>query len=191
VTPTAIPEVDPITDGFDYTSLAINSIAVLAAVIAIVIAVRAQGSIARERRRQFELEILRQILTDIEETDLLHEVEFKPGKLRRYQRRLLLLRDPPAFWMSTMSADWYAEVVPESHQKRQSERSARIAELAKALEDAPNNDALREEYNQVAADLRAGGDQMREDLRLRLVNEIEAAIRSRVDARDRWWHAAR
>jgi hypothetical protein len=44
------------------------------------IAPGAQKSIARERRRrQFELDILGQVLTAVEETDLLDDIEFHRG----------------------------------------------------------------------------------------------------------------
>jgi hypothetical protein len=102
---TAPLDVNVVHDWLDWVNLGVASVGILVAIVAIIIAIRAQRSIADERRRQFELEILREILTEVEESDLLDDVEFKPGKLRRYQRRLMLIRNPPSYWVTVMSAD--------------------------------------------------------------------------------------
>ncbi|MEV4275144.1 hypothetical protein [Actinoplanes xinjiangensis] len=92
-------DVNVLHDWFDKTTLVTGLAGLAAAITAIVIAVRAQKSIPAERQRQFELEILADILVAVEETDILDEVEFNPGKLRRYARRMQLIQHPPPSWV--------------------------------------------------------------------------------------------
>lgn len=108
----AVPQVDVINDSLDWATFIVGTISGIAAIIAIVVAIGAVKSIARERRRQFELQIPGQVLADVEETDLFDDIEFKPGKLRRYQRRLQVVTDPMPYWVRVMSADWYATCSP-------------------------------------------------------------------------------
>ena len=180
--------VDP--DWFDWLNFAVAAFSGFAAVAAIIIAVRAQKSIADERRRQFELEILRQILTDAEESDLLHDVEFEPGKLRRYRRRLLLIRDPPPYWMTVMSADWYADLVPD-RMRRQQEVSVQRFDVVRKLEKDPANTELQADADRLAEELAILGDEVKAGVPRRLLNDLEKAISDRVDARDGRWRSRR
>jgi hypothetical protein len=173
-----IPKVDVFPDGFDWSNLFIGLGGLAAAIVAIVIAVAAQASIARERRRQFELEILRDILIEVEEGDLMEDVEFNPGKLRRYRRRLSLIENPPSYWTTVMTADWYADLVPDVLE-RQREISAQHAVLVGRLGDDPTNDDLKAEVGRVREELSAMAREVREGVPRKLINQLETAIRQR------------
>jgi hypothetical protein len=112
------PEVDVIKDWLDYTNLAFGTLGVGATIAALIFAGRAQGdakkarlSVSLERRRQFELEILRSFMEDLDEDGLHQVVVDKPGILRRYESRLRLLpeKDLP-FWRQLVGLSWRDEV---------------------------------------------------------------------------------
>lgn len=182
VIPTPVPQVDVVHDGFDWLALAFGAAGVIAAIIAIVIAVRAQRSIADERRRQFELEILGRILADVEETDLFEDIEFKPHKLRRYSGRLQLIDDPMPYWTRVMSANWYAELFPRQYE-RQGRLTVEHFEIVKQWEKDPDNADLKSEMDRLAGELVVAGDEVRAGVRRGLLNDLERAIRERVDTR--------
>ena len=174
-------DVNVLHDWFDKTTLVAGLAGLAAAIAAIVIALRAQKSIPAERRRQFELEILADILVAVEETDLLDEVEFNPGKLRRYARRMQLIQHPPPPWVTIMTADWYAELVPEAL-RRQHEISARRFDVVKRLADDPEKESLRDEADRLQEELKTVSDEATVGVRGRLLNDLEEAIRTRVNA---------
>jgi hypothetical protein len=186
----AVPQVDVVHDGFDRLTLIFGAAGVVAAIVAIVIAVRAQRSIADERRRQFELEILRQILAEVEDGNLLDEIEFKPGKVHRFRRRLMLIENPPPYWVTVMSADWYADLVPDRLRRQEEVSVEHAAAVNKAMAN-PDNADLWAEVERHKEELAILADGVRASVPRRLLNELEEAIRGRVDARHQWWRRDR
>jgi hypothetical protein len=186
-----IPKVDVVPDVLDWINLGVGFAGLLAAVIAVKIATSTQAFMARERRRQFEIEVLRGILIDVEDSKILDDVEFDPARLRKYRRQLSLLREPPTYWMTILSADWYNEVVHPAIRQRQYDLSAQHFGLVQQLAVDPTNSALSAEHAKVRAELSANAQNIRDSLPRKLINELDAAIQERVEARDRWWSQGR
>ncbi|MEV4275143.1 hypothetical protein [Actinoplanes xinjiangensis] len=80
-----------------------------------------------------------------------------------------------------MTADWYAELVPEAL-RRQHEVSARRFDVVKRLTDDPENESLRVEADHLQEELNAIADEATAGVRRRLLNDLEEAIRTRVNA---------
>ncbi|MFF5079234.1 hypothetical protein ACFY36_19420 [Actinoplanes sp. NPDC000266] len=97
----AAPEVDVVTDGFDWWNAIFGAGGTVAAFVAIVLARRAQKTadyaVTEERRRAFELEILRELMKDLDETSIAPDAFREPRKLKRYRLRLELLSTPLEF----------------------------------------------------------------------------------------------
>jgi hypothetical protein len=161
--------------------------AVILALFALFVAAGAQRAIARERRRQFELQILTQVLTDFEDNLAeFQDLEYNPGLLRRYQRRLQQVHEPLPFWTRAMSADWLEDLFPQELAHQHELSQARFA-LVKQLEAGPANPQLQAELDRLAGELVANMDLVRQGLRRDLVNELDRAITDRADAVDKWW----
>jgi hypothetical protein len=101
----AIPQVDVVPDGFDWWNGLAGTGGFVAALVAIVIAVRAQKAadqgVTEERRRVFELEILRDLMRDLDETKIASEAFRVPRKLAQYELRLGLLSTELELWKLT------------------------------------------------------------------------------------------
>jgi hypothetical protein len=102
-----VPQVDVIPDGFDWFGAAMGLGGFVAAIVAIVLARRAQRSadtaIAEERRRVFELEILRDLAEDLDNSStaqlgLVDQLFRQPSDMKKYALRLDLLSDRMSFW---------------------------------------------------------------------------------------------
>jgi hypothetical protein len=102
----AVQQVDVIKDFWDWVALFAGLGGTVAAVVAIVLARRAQktatSAVTAERRRVFELEILRDLMRDLDEGKLVGRVFERPTELRKYQHRLALLSSKLPFWMQMM-----------------------------------------------------------------------------------------
>jgi hypothetical protein len=89
-----VPKVDVIPDGFDWANVIVGGLGFFVGVAAIVIALAAQHTanigVADERRRLFELEILRDLTKDLDE-GLSDRVFTHPDVLMVYRLRLDLL----------------------------------------------------------------------------------------------------
>lgn len=107
------PQVDVIPDGFDWANVIIAGISAVfglggfvAAIVAIVLARRAQRTadeaVTGERRRVFELEILRDLVTALDEGGVASEVYDRPLYLHRFGHRLSLLSARLPFWDQIM-----------------------------------------------------------------------------------------
>jgi hypothetical protein len=191
VIPTVTPKVDPITDGFDYASLSINAVAVLIAVVAIIIAVRAQRSIADERRRQFELEILREFLRDVDEKDIASLAIGDPAILRRYQHRMALL---PAtdlrFWREVLTAVSPAQLRErtghaERWDKASRDRDRALADAQHAAGTVRDNPEVQRRSEEAKQALRQADVDFIEDVRAQMVEDILSAIADRVGKPDK------
>jgi hypothetical protein len=107
----SVPQVDVVKDWLDYTNLVFGLGGFAAAIVAIILARHAQRSadtaITEERRRVFELDILRALMKDLDE-GLVGEVFTNPQALGRYRGRLSLLSSPLPFWERLMvQIDFY------------------------------------------------------------------------------------
>jgi hypothetical protein len=147
----SVPQVDVIPDGFDWANTFTGLGGFVAAVVAIILARRAQktadSAITDERRRVFELEILRALMKDLDETNVVELVFAAPGELSRYKLRLELLSSTLPFWEEVMTLPDSAAVVaavglgPEYRTSVQAMENARLWRAAswpvqQALEQA-------------------------------------------------------
>ncbi|MEU7925076.1 hypothetical protein [Micromonospora sp. NPDC049107] len=192
----AVQKVDVVHDWMDWVQLLVGVLGVLALWLAYRAqreATRARQEIPAERRRQFELEILRGVLDDLDEKQVLHEVEFSPSRLQRYQHRLAPLPDSALpFWRQAMTVDWY-DSLPDDHGFRARQKALSVSRFAvvQQLGSNPDDAELRAEADRQAAELSAAATQFADDIRGRLLDELLAAIRERVEAGadqpQRWW----
>ena len=95
LTADAIPKVDVIPDGFDWFGAAMGLGGFVAAVVAIALARRAQRTademVASERRRVFELDVLRELMRALDEEGLAGKSYDRPFHLRLFALRLGML----------------------------------------------------------------------------------------------------
>jgi hypothetical protein len=164
-------------------------IGALVAVIAIWFAVRAQrdgtsarGEVVAERRRQFELETLRELLTAVDSGDL-GDLEFNPERALLFRHRLALLPDDDLpFWRKVMNLEWRDEVV-EAVGFTEALQAANVKhfEIAKR---GPGDDPDRWEKDRKAAeaDLHAVTLAFQQAFHGRLSRELLEAITTRVEA---------
>lgn len=98
----SVPQVDVRPDGFTWWNAIVGFGGLLAAVIAIVLARRAQRTadeaITDERRRVFELDTLRRLMRDLGDREFVRSVLVAPGTLARYSFELDLLSSRLPFW---------------------------------------------------------------------------------------------
>jgi hypothetical protein len=98
----SVPQVDVIPDEFDWVSAITGIGGFAAAIVAIWLARRAQrtadSAIADERRRVFELEILRELMRDLGDADFVGSVLRDPRILARYSFVLNLLSSRLPTW---------------------------------------------------------------------------------------------
>jgi hypothetical protein len=106
----AVIAVDPQNDWVDYLNLVLAGVGGFASAIAIWIALRAERkadtAVTDERRRVFELEILRDLMKDVDQ-GLAELVLSNLGYLQRYRFRLGLISAPMPFWQQVMDAQGY------------------------------------------------------------------------------------
>lgn len=148
---------------------------------------RARREAIDERRRLFELSILRELLTGID-NGFLYRISDDPERLREFARRLDLLpgSDLP-FWREMFSMRYPGDVTRYMGLvQRQQELSVQIGELAKSQPppDAPAAEQAvwDEAHEQATTELRASADAMRERVSDRLLAELVDAITCRVEA---------
>ncbi|BEL05645.1 hypothetical protein Q0Z83_038360 [Actinoplanes sichuanensis] len=210
-----MPEVDVVKDWLDYTNLVVGLGGFTAALVAILLARRAQRSadvgITQERRRLFELEILRELMRDLDETKLVAEAYSNPRALKKYDLRLGLLTSRLSMWDAVMRSDGTATLLELAGlDARHRELKAIGAELSKA--DAKilardgewTHDEAWQARTKVKNDMQlnrsALGDLHAEGqvwLRDRLAWDVREAIQSRVRAgeqrrlsrSERWWYS--
>jgi hypothetical protein len=196
----AVQKVDVVHDWMDWLQLlfgVLGGLAVWFAYRAQKDATRARRAIPAERRRQFELEILRSLLDDLDENQILHQVEFSPSRLQHYLHRMAPLPDSALpFWRQAMSVDWY-DGLPDDHGLRARQKALSISrfEVVKRLTNDPDNAELKAEADRQAAQISAAAAQFADEIRGRLRDELLAAIRERVEAGadqpQRWWQRFR
>ena len=94
--------VDPTNDWLAYANASLAAVGGFAGVIAIIIALRAQRAadrtVAEERRRVFELEVLRELMQQISSPALMEEIFSHPNHLRRFDFQISLLTSRLEFW---------------------------------------------------------------------------------------------
>ena len=114
----AVPQVDVVTDGFDWWNAVVGGGGFFAAVVAIVLALRAQRAadtaVSDERRRVFELDILRELLKDVDESDLVEEVFRRPAALSRYDFRRQLLTVELQYWDKVVALDGSRSLIDDA-----------------------------------------------------------------------------
>ncbi|GAA0494079.1 hypothetical protein Ade02nite_20730 [Paractinoplanes deccanensis] len=165
----------------------------IGAVIAIGFAVRAQRdatkarkSVARERRRQFEVQILREIV-DLVDDDFLHEIQFHPNRLRAFKHRFALLSPGTLpYWQKLSGMNWYLEVRAgtEFEQRQIDVNAAHYAHLQARPESPAALDEWDKERERLAASLVSVADDFEAYVKNRLLSELLKAIADRVDAVD-------
>jgi hypothetical protein len=101
VTP-PVPQVDVVPDGFDWANLFIGTGGLLIAVAAFLISLwvqrRSARSVIDERRRLFELDILRELATGLDDPSIAGSVFLNPHVLDRFALRLELLSERLPLW---------------------------------------------------------------------------------------------
>ena len=98
----ALP-VDVQDDRLDITVDIAGVVGAFAAVVAIWIARRAERkadeTVTQERRRVFELEVLRDLMKELSDPGFIDEFFYTPDKLQRFEFQMSLLQSPPEFWV--------------------------------------------------------------------------------------------
>jgi hypothetical protein len=191
----AVPQVDVVKDWFDYLSLSVGTLGTIAAAVAIGFSVRAQKdstkarrAVSLERRRQFELEILRHVLDDVDEKRVLHEIEFSPSRLQRYEHRIELLPDDVLpYWRKAMKMNWYDELALDLDLKqRQKEASEVYQEAVQRWSNRPTaeDEPFRSNLDRLAIAVTQIAVEISNTVRGQLMDDLHTAIRQRVDAED-------
>ncbi|MEU4159933.1 hypothetical protein [Actinoplanes sp. NPDC026670] len=210
-----MPEVDVVKDWLDYTNLVVGLGGLTAALVAILLARRAQRSadvgITEERRRLFELEILRELMRDLDETSLVAEAYWNPRVLEMYDLRLGLLTCRLSMWDAVMGSDGTAELLglaglDSRHRELKATGEALSKADAKILarDGEWTHDEAWQARTKVKSDMQlnrsALGDLHAEGhawLRDRLAWDVREAIQARVRAGEqprlsrskRWWYS--
>ncbi len=148
-------------------------------------ATKARLSVVHERRRQFELEILRDLLEDLDTTDLLGDPNHVPGRLQRYEHRLLMLPSTALpFWRQMARVTALHEIpvlaktldqIARAEQTEQRERER----LATAGVVTASGELERLRMARAQARLALG-----RAVRQRMADDIERAIKQRVETVD-------
>lgn len=181
-----IPQVDVIPDGFDVGNIVVGVLGALGTIAALIVAIRAQRdatkariSVGQERRRQFELEILREFLRDVDEKNLVAQVIGNADALGRYQERLNLLDEADLpFWRRAMTTRDDRELMDAvGHLER-------MDEAANAISNVFMRYPVSGEQAELAGQHPARRREFEDEVRRRLLGDLHQAIRSRVDARD-------
>src|SRR3954465_12617509 len=164
----------------------------LGAIIAIGFAVaaqrgstRAQLAIVAERRRQFQLEILREIVTEVDD-GFLYKIAEEPVRLRKFARRLDLLpgSDLP-FWRDVIAMRWMDEVVVAMGVRdRWTAKSEEILNSAKEQETLEESERKnwQERHDRLKAEVVEIAAGFHEAVSSQLLRELVAAITDRVEA---------
>jgi hypothetical protein len=180
----AVQDVNVIRDAWDWAALAAGVVGSVAALIAIWFAVRAQrdATAARrevgvERRRQFEVEVLRGLLDDVDAGGLeAHVAADNPGWVNRYQHRLAMLSDEALpFWRTVMVLGWRDEVIEQFRYTQRFDETDTALRAAQRSADADEVQRLTVQR----ADNRAAFE---DEVKSHLTRELLTAIRQRVDA---------
>lgn len=132
-----------------------------------------RGDAIDERRRLFELEILREILREVDD-GLLFEIGGEPRRLRRFTFRLgFLPTSEMPTWREMLGMNWQDEVSERFEFKEPwHAKSREVGEAAKRGED---NSRLQTELHQVAFNFH-------ETVSSQLMRELSGAITARVEA---------
>lgn len=100
--------VKPEEDWLDYTNAVIAALAAVASLLAIVIALRAQRAanrtVADERKRTFEIDVLKGLMTELTAPGVIDQIWRAPAEMLRFDFQLSLLSDPLKFWSLAASA---------------------------------------------------------------------------------------
>jgi len=188
----AVQDVNAVKDAWDWIGLAAGIAGSIAAAIAIWFSVLAQRDAtqarreaAAERRRQFELEILRDLIEQVD-GGILREAGDDPRRLKKYEHRISLL--PAAelpFWRKLMTLDWQGEVSKlTGFDKPWHEAGAAVADSAKRQPDTEGPDlvAWQANHDRLAAELSEVARRFHETVSDRLLRELKGAVYGRVEA---------
>lgn len=192
----AIQDVNVVRDTWDWIAIGLAALGSFAAAWAIWYSAQSKRELVDERRRLFELEILREIATGID-NGFLFEISEHPERLRIFARRLDLLpgADLP-LWRTLMDMQWPGDVSNYMGvAERQQKLSQELLELSKRQPDAEAPDAEQREwderYKALTTDIRESAHRHREGVSRMLLDELVHAITVRVEAgsfeRSRRW----
>jgi hypothetical protein len=105
-----------VPDGFDWWNAVVGTAGILIAVIAIIIAIRsdrrADKVLTEERRRVFELEILRELAQTVD-GGLARDLLWSPGKLEEYRLRLKMLSTRLGYWDEVLGFTTASQVLAD------------------------------------------------------------------------------
>lgn len=187
-----IYDVNTVRDFWDWFGLAAGTLGALGAAVAIGFAAAAQRAATearrdavKERRRQFELTVLRELVRDLDENPHLYvEASFKPALLRRYRLQLDLIAGDLPYWRRLVDLDWRDEVVEASGL---SDLKTRQQDLSKQLFDhnkvgKRGEKAWEAEYARLEGELSAVARQIEAYVTDRLIRELHEAIVARVES---------
>jgi len=188
----AVQDVNVLRDDWDWIFGGAGVIGALGAIVALLYAAKAQRDatwarleVVAERRRQFQLEVLREIAAGIDD-GFLYKIGEDPLRLRKFARRLELLpRSDLPTWRTVMDMRWQDEVsehmgfkepwMAKSREVFESAQAgARVPEAERAAWQA-RDDRLAEELQEIAFTFN-------EALSTRLNQELITAITARVEA---------
>lgn len=138
-----------------------------------------------ERRRLFELDILRELLAEVDRGFLV-EIEGSPHRLREYEYRLSLMsRADLPFWWTLIGMQWQDEVSAYlGFKERWHAKSVEIFESAKRRESLPASEvpAWRRNHDRLAAEVVEIADEFRATVQSELVRQLTCAVTGRVEA---------
>jgi hypothetical protein len=173
-------------DPMDWFFDILGAIGGLTGAIALWYAAQAKRDVAEERRRLFELDVLRELAAGID-NGFLYRISDDPERLRQFARRLDLLpgQDLP-FWREMMDSRYLADFTGgPTFIAQQMARSKVVADIASRQ---PGVDAAaveqarwQEERDAAVQHLQRSAHDFRESVSQRLMDDLVHAITTRVE----------
>lgn len=200
----AIPQVDPIKDTYDYVAFGAGIASMLFSVIAIFYAASAQRAardarydLAAERRRVFELEVLRDLVQTVDKYNLIAAAIDNPTVLHQFTQRLTLLAGTELpFWRRAVRASWRNDLVEELGHKEEIEQvNKEHVAHQKARFEWEDQVAWQAESDRLQVEVSAVQRRFEADVTTNLVSELHHAIASKINegrgpeghAAKSWW----
>lgn len=188
-----VPQVDVVKDAADWIAFAVALLSAIGTVVAIVYAVlaereatKARAAVAIERRRQFELEVLREFLHDLESTEIAADVIDNPVLLAPYRHRLALLPaiDLPT-WRALLGLQYRDDVSATlGFGERIQAANDKVKEAQGAHPGWVETPAIRNEIRLLQEEVSAVNREFERAVMTAMTEDVMAAIRRRVDATD-------